>query len=131
MFGSKRLPASTDLSPIGPWTARLYPAQFQPGPAGEAHGQPPPDHLLWAVLAARLGFTPLGLVALVYASQVNNKWAAGDVAGAHEASQKAKAFAIWAALVPAALIAVVVGAMVLAVSAMLVVSGFASGSLAG
>jgi hypothetical protein len=34
----------------------------------------------------------------VFAAQVNNKWAAGDVAGARESSEKAKKFAIWSAI---------------------------------
>jgi heme/copper-type cytochrome/quinol oxidase subunit 2 len=35
---------------------------------------------------------------MVFASQVNSKWASGDVAGAQAASAKARKFAIWAAL---------------------------------
>jgi hypothetical protein len=35
---------------------------------------------------------------MVFSSQVNSKWAAGDVAGAQVASAKARKFATWAVL---------------------------------
>jgi hypothetical protein len=35
---------------------------------------------------------PLGVVAIIFAAQVNSKLAAGDVAGARDASDKAKMF---------------------------------------
>ncbi|HEX7808552.1 MAG TPA: CD225/dispanin family protein [Thermoanaerobaculia bacterium] len=35
---------------------------------------------------------PLGVVAIIFAAQVNTKLAAGDIAGAREASDKAKLF---------------------------------------
>jgi hypothetical protein len=41
---------------------------------------------------------PLGVASIVFAAQVNSKWAAGDVAGARESSAKAKKFAIWSAI---------------------------------
>ncbi len=41
---------------------------------------------------------PLGVASIVFAAQVNSKWAAGDVAGARESSEKAKKFAIWSAI---------------------------------
>lgn len=130
MFGFKRLSSRTHVSSMGPWTAGSSPTRFQVGAPVFTQG-PPPSYLVWAVLAARLGFTPLGVVALVYASQVNNKWAAGDIAGAHEASRKAKTLAMWSAAASAALIAVVVGAIVLVVFAMAVMTRFASGRLVG
>jgi hypothetical protein len=40
---------------------------------------------------------PLGIVAIVFAAQVNSKLAAGDVAGAREASANARKFC-WIAL---------------------------------
>jgi heme/copper-type cytochrome/quinol oxidase subunit 2 len=35
---------------------------------------------------------------MVFSSQVNSKWASGDVAGAQASSAKARKFAVWAAL---------------------------------
>jgi hypothetical protein len=49
---------------------------------------------------------PLGIASIVFAAQVNGKYAAGDLAGAQESSRKAKQFAIWSAV-----IGVVVGAL--------------------
>jgi interferon-induced transmembrane protein len=42
---------------------------------------------------------PLGIVSIVFSTQVNSKYAAGDLAGAQAASRKAKNFAIWSAVV--------------------------------
>ena len=72
---------------------------------GSAQGAPPPNYLVWAILTTILcGCTallslPLGIASIVFSTQVNSKWAMGDVAGAQEASEKAKKFAIWAAIV--------------------------------
>jgi t-SNARE complex subunit (syntaxin) len=50
---------------------------------------------------------PLGIVAIIFAAQVNSRLAAGDVNGALEASRKARLFC-WIAL-GLGLLAVVVG----------------------
>ena len=65
---------------------------------GQPAGQPPPNYLVWAILTTVLCCLPLGVASIVFAAQVNGKWAAGDVAGAHESSAKAKKFAIWSAI---------------------------------
>jgi predicted secreted protein len=73
--------------------------------------------LVWAILATVLcGCSsiitlPLGIASIVFSAQVNNKWALGDVAGAQEASAKAKKFAIWTAIAWA-VIAVVYGILI-------------------
>ena len=70
-----------------------------PGPGyGRPPGQPPPNYLVWAILTTVLCCLPLGVASIVFAAQVNSKWAAGDVAGAQESSAKAKKFAIWSAI---------------------------------
>lgn len=57
---------------------------------------PPPNHMVLAILSTVCcGCLPLGIVAIVYASQVNSKWAMGDVAGARAASDNAK---MWASI---------------------------------
>jgi hypothetical protein len=48
-----------------------------------------PSHLVPAILVTILCCLPLGIPAIVYASQVGGKLAAGDQAGAAEASRKA------------------------------------------
>ena len=60
---------------------------------------PPPNHLTWAILSLIFFFWPLGIPAIVFANRVNDKWTAGDHAGAQSASNSAKDFATWATLV--------------------------------
>jgi Interferon-induced transmembrane protein len=55
---------------------------------------PVPNYMVWAILATVFCFLPTGIVAIVFASQVNSKLAAGDRAGAVEASNKAKTWTI-------------------------------------
>jgi hypothetical protein len=64
---------------------------------GQPAGPPPPNYLVWAILTTVLCCLPLGVASIVFAAQVNSKHNAGDYAGAQEASQKAKKFAIWSA----------------------------------
>lgn len=59
----------------------------------------PPNYFTWAILSLILFFWPLGIPAVVYANRVNEKWAAGDHAGAQSASDSAKNFATWATVV--------------------------------
>lgn len=69
-----------------------YSAPPPPPPAG---GQPPANNLVLAILSIFCCW-PLAIPAIVFASQVNSKWAQGDVAGAQDAAAKAKKFATWA-----------------------------------
>jgi predicted secreted protein len=71
-----------------------YGAPGVPGP----QGTPPPNYLVWAILTTIFCCLPLGIPSIVFSTQVNSKWALGDVAGAQDASVKAKRFAIWAAI---------------------------------
>lgn len=72
-------------------------------------GAPPPNYLVWAILSTVLCCLPLGVASIVFAAQVNSKWAMGDVAGARTSSDKAKKFAIWSAIawVPVAIIGII------------------------
>ena len=60
---------------------------------------PPPNYLVWAILSTIFCFLPLGIVSIVFAAQVNSKWAVGDVAGAQRASELAKKLTIWSVVV--------------------------------
>ena len=51
-----------------------------------------PNYLVYSILVTIFCCVPFGIVSIVYAAQVNGKLAAGDYAGAVEASNKAK---IW------------------------------------
>ncbi len=50
-----------------------------------------PNYLVPAILSIFCCW-PLGIVAIIFAAQVNGKVAAGDLAGAADASKKAKLF---------------------------------------
>jgi hypothetical protein len=54
---------------------------------------PPPNYLVWAILTTVLRCFPFGIVSIVFASQINAKWAAGDFAGAKTSSKSAKTWA--------------------------------------
>ena len=56
------------------------------------------NNLVWAILSTLFCCLPLGIVSIVHAAKVNGLLAAGDVSGAREASEKAKKWAIWAAV---------------------------------
>lgn len=57
-----------------------------------APGATVPNYLVQAILVTLCCCLPAGVVAIIYAAQVNSKLATGDVAGAMSASRNAK---IW------------------------------------
>lgn len=66
------------------------------GPPGYGGAPPPfpkPDNGLGLAIASTLlCCVPIGIAAIVFASQVDSKWAAGDFNGAQESAKKAKTF---------------------------------------
>lgn len=75
----------------------------RPGGPRPAYGppsgaRPPKSHLAWAIVSIFL-FWPLGIPAVVFAAQVNGRFAAGDVAGAEDSSSKARLFALIATII--------------------------------
>ena len=82
-----------------------YPAAPPPGYGyGTPQGAPPPNYLVWAILSTIFCCLPLGIASIVFSTQVNSKWAMGDVQGAYASSGKAKKFAMWWAIVGAIVI---------------------------
>jgi hypothetical protein len=61
-----------------------------PGGGAAPAGAPPPNYLVPAILATLFCCLPAGIVSIIFATQVNSKYAAGDVAGAAGASKNAK-----------------------------------------
>ncbi len=90
---------STGAPPPAYPAAGGYPA---PPPYG-GYGPPINNHLAWGIVTTLLCFMPFGIVSIVFASQVNGKQAAGDIAGAMSASKKAKTWAIASAATAAGL----------------------------
>ena len=50
----------------------------------------PDNHLVWAILSTLFCCLPCGIPAIIFASQVDSKYAQGDYSGAVESAQKAK-----------------------------------------
>lgn len=93
-------PASTfDAQPYGQPPAAPYGApspygapapMYQGGPAAAA----PQNYLVWSIVATLLCCLPAGIVSIVFASQVNAKWAQGDYAGAQRSANNARTWLI-------------------------------------
>lgn len=63
-----------------------------PPPPRPPVGEQIPNYLWQSIVVTLCCCLPLGVVAIIFAAQVNSKLAAGDVAGARDASDKAKLF---------------------------------------
>lgn len=74
-----------------------------PGAAPAAPGTSVPNYLVPAILVTLCCCLPFGIVAIVYAAQVNSKLAAGDVGGAMQASRNARMWCLIAAITGIAL----------------------------
>lgn len=72
-----------------------------------------PNYLVPAIISTICCCLPAGVVSIIYATQVNSKVAAGDMAGAMEASAKAKTWFI---------VAIVVGVIVNGIAGILQVA---------
>lgn len=70
----------------------------QSNPGMPPQGPPPDNNLVWAILSTILCCLPLGIVAIIKSSQVNNKWQMGDLDGARKDAADAKKFAMWGAI---------------------------------
>lgn len=89
-----------------------YPPQGPPGYSAQ-----PDSYLVWAILTTLFCCVPLGIVSIVKASQVSGLWAQGRYPEAQQASQDAKKWAIWSAVVGVILIIIVFAARVVSFSA--------------
>ncbi len=66
--------------------------EWTPPPPSGTHDKVP-NYLIPAIISALCCF-PLGIISIIFAAQVNGKVQSGDVAGALDASKKAKLFSI-------------------------------------
>ncbi|MFJ4240214.1 CD225/dispanin family protein [Streptomyces iakyrus] len=92
-----------------PWQASSMSSQGQPSQTSDEHQQfsqqqwqgsypgqrmTPPTYMVGAILVTLFCFFPTGIAAIVFSSQVSAKTNAGDIAGAAEASRKARLWII-------------------------------------
>ena len=61
-----------------------------------APAAPVPNYLIQSILVTFCCCLPFGIVAVIYAAQVNSRLAAGDIAGAQQASNRAKTWSWFA-----------------------------------
>ncbi|MDR1408138.1 MAG: CD225/dispanin family protein [Tannerella sp.] len=74
---------------------------YSPHPSFDQQTVRPPlpdNYLVWAVLTTVLCCLPMGIASIVYSSNVNTAYYAGDYEGAQRASAKARQWAMWSAL---------------------------------
>jgi hypothetical protein len=91
------------------WREPAAPPPNQPQPPPQAPPQAPhvghpapvgavpvsiPNYLVHSIVATVLCCLPTGVVGIVYASQVNSKLAGGDIAGAKQASDRARLWSL-------------------------------------
>jgi ribosomal protein L37E len=105
-----------------PYQRNYQAPPYQSGYYGpNAYGAVPrvPNYLGWAIAVLILCFWPTGIPAVVFASQVDNRLAMGDIEGARESSRKAKmwcwitfgiAIGFWVIGIALAVIFAIVGA---------------------
>ena len=78
-------------------------------------GKQPSTHLVFAILTTLFCCLPLGIVSIVKASQVSGLWAQGNYAGAQAASDSARKWAMWSAIV--GIVAIVIYGVLIAAGA--------------
>jgi hypothetical protein len=81
-------PSASYTPPVPPRPPVSHSAPI--GHGGPAAGAQVPNYLVQSILVTLCCCLPFGVVAIIFAAQVNSKLAAGDYAGAVDASQKAK-----------------------------------------
>lgn len=84
---------SSDWTPLGEVSelaSVLPPPPTLSAPPGFMPQVPVPNYLVQAILVTLCCCLPVGIPAIVYASQVKTKLAHGDIAGAQESSRNAK-----------------------------------------
>ena len=84
-------------------------------------GVRPKNYLVESILVTIFCCLPLGIVGIVFASQVNSKYDAGDYAGAESTSKQAKQFMMWGLIT-----GVIVVVAYLAIFGVAIVSGISS-----
>ena len=95
-------PSAAGMPYGNPYQASSVPSSGGPSFGGSSFtGQRPQNYLAWAIVTTVCcGCLPFGIVAIVYAAQVDGKFASGDYAGAQASADSAKlwcmiSFGLW------------------------------------
>ncbi|AKK02248.1 CD225/dispanin family protein [Corynebacterium epidermidicanis] len=107
--GANNDPARDNANPYGSTEGQSNPYDNAYSSAGsfptgadagyQEMGAKPNNYLVWAILSTIFCCLPAGIVSIVFASQVNGRWDAGNYEGARDAAKKAKTWAIISAVV--------------------------------
>jgi Interferon-induced transmembrane protein len=84
------------------------PAAPPPGNYPPPGGAQPNNYLVWAILTTLFCCLPLGIVSIVKSTQVSGLWAQGQYAEAQKASDDAKKWAMWSAIIGAVVIVIAI-----------------------
>ena len=84
------------------------PAAPPPGNYPPPGGVQPNNYLVWAILTTLFCCLPLGIVSIVKSTQVSGLWAQGQYAEAQKASDDAKKWAMWSAIIGAVVIVIAI-----------------------
>lgn len=77
--------------PVGPTPPPPPTPSFEP--ARPTYAAKPQNYLVWSILTTLFCCLPAGIVSIVYAAQVDSRYASGDYAAALDASNKARTWA--------------------------------------
>ena len=106
----QKLEAEESLPGGSPPYQRFEGSTYEPFGDSDSHPQHIPNYLIPSILVTIFCCLPLGIVAIIFAAQVNGKVAAGDITGAQSSSRTARTLVI----VPVVAGAVVIGIALLA-----------------
>lgn len=88
------LPPPPDSHEVAPPPPPPAPLHASPGGGPRAQGtaplEKPKSFLVFAILSAFFCCLPVGIAGVVFAAQVNSRWAGGDYVGAYQSSDRAK-----------------------------------------
>ena len=103
----QKLEAEESLPGGSPPYQRFGGSTYEPFGDSGSHPQHVPNYLILSILVTIFCCLPLGIVAIIFAAQVNGKVAAGDITGAQSSSRTARALVI---------VSVIVGAVVIGIA---------------
>lgn len=93
VFGGSTPPPQPPSAPVAP-PSYAAPAPVAPAFRPGSDVMKPANNLVWAILATLFCCLPAGVVAIIYAAQVDSKWNSGDTAGALGAAKNAKTWCL-------------------------------------